>query len=78
MSGYRLIIHCQDQRWGQFDSEGPQAREHLIALAARLPDADGFRLQWQQAVGEQRLLHSGPDGLKVLSSEPVYRDMPAP
>lgn len=78
MSHYRLIIHRHDQRLGQFDSEGPQAREHLIALAARLPDADGFRLQWQQAIGEQRLLHSGPDGLKVLSSEPVYRDMPAP
>lgn len=78
MSGYRLIIHCHDQRWGQFDSEGPQAHEHLIALAARLPEADGFGLQWQQVVGEQRLLHSGPDGLKVLSSEAVYRDIPAP
>jgi len=78
MSGYRLIIHCHGQRWGQFDSEGPQAHEHLIALAARLPEADGFGLQWQQVVGEQRLLHSGPDGLKVLSSEAVYRDIPAP
>lgn len=78
MSSYRLIIHRHEQRWGRFDSEGPRAREHLIALAARLPEADGFRLQWQQAVGEQRLLHSGPDGLKVLSSEAVYRDMPTP
>lgn len=38
----------------------------------------GYRLQSQQTVGEQRRLHSGPDGLKVLSSEAVYRDMPAP
>lgn len=46
MSSYRLIIHRHEQRWGRFDSEGPQAHEHLIALAARLPEADGFRLQW--------------------------------
>ncbi|RLK56162.1 hypothetical protein BCL79_0536 [Stenotrophomonas rhizophila] len=38
----------------------------------------GYRLQWQQAVAEQRRLHGGPDGLKVLSSEAAYRDMPAP
>lgn len=78
MSGYRLIIHCHGVRWGQFDSDGPGARDHLVALAGRLPAQDGFHLQWQQAVGERRVLHSGPDGLKVLSSAPVYRDMTAP
>lgn len=75
MSGYRLIVHRNDVLLGRFDSDGPQARQHLQTIAATLPAAEGFQLQWQQAVGEQRLLSSGPQGLRVLSSEAVYQNL---
>ncbi|MFN4160841.1 MAG: hypothetical protein ACK4FW_02485 [Stenotrophomonas sp.] len=78
MSSHRLIVHQHGVLLGRFDSDGPQARHNLHTLAAQLPAAQGFQLQWQQAVGEQRLLSSGPQGLRVLSSEVVYQDMPAP
>lgn len=78
MSGYRLIVHRNDVLLGHFDSDGPQARQHLQTIAATLPAAEGFQLQWQQAVGEQRLLSSGPDGINVLGSTLVYREMATP
>ncbi|MGE8209983.1 MAG: hypothetical protein ACN6RH_10765 [Stenotrophomonas rhizophila] len=78
MNSYRLIVHQHGVLLGRFDSEGPQARRHLQTLAAQLPGTDGFQLQWQQAIGEQRLLSSGPAGLKVLGSEVVYQDIAMP
>ncbi|MCF7749980.1 hypothetical protein KQ945_04410 [Bacillus subtilis subsp. subtilis] len=78
MSGYRLVILQHGTLLGHLDSTGPQARQHLQQLAARLPATEGFALQWQQAIGEQRLLSSGPQGLKVLGSQAVYQDIPAP
>lgn len=78
MNSYRLIVHQHGVLLGRFDSEGPQARRHLQTLAMQLPGTDGFQLQWQQAIGEQRLLSSGPTGLKVLSSEMVYQDIATP
>lgn len=78
MSAYRLIIHRHGSLLGHFDSAGPLALQHLQLLAERLPASEGFALQWQQAIGEQRLLSSGPAGLKVLSSEAVFSDIAAP
>ncbi|QHB71649.1 hypothetical protein [Stenotrophomonas sp. 364] len=78
MSSHRLIVHQHGVLLGHFDSAGPQARHHLHTLATQLPAAAGFQLQWQQAIGEQRLLSSGPAGLKVLGSEVVYQDIATP
>lgn len=78
MSSHRLIVHQYGVLLGRFDSDGPQARHNLHTLAAQLPALHGFHLQWQQAIGEQRLLSSGPQGLRVLSSEVVYQDIPSP
>ena len=78
MNSYRLIVHQHGVLLGRFDSEGPQARRHLQTLAVQLPGTDGFQLQWQQAIGEQRLLSSGPAGLKVLGSEMIYQDIATP
>lgn len=78
MSSHRLIVYQHGVLLGRLDSAGPQARRHLHTLAAHLPAAAGFELQWQQAIGEQRLLSSGPAGLKVLGSEMVYQDIATP
>jgi hypothetical protein len=41
-------------------------------IAARLGEADGYRLELLVADSERRLLESGPDGVRLLSSEPLF------
>ena len=43
--------------------------------AAQLPAEQGFQLKRQKGVGEERILSSNADGLRVLASQIQYRDI---
>lgn len=70
---YRLTIHRHGRYWGQFDCEGPDAQQRLDDLAARLPTEEGFQLQRLKGIGEERILSSSADGLRVLAAQIQYR-----
>lgn len=72
MQTHRLIIHHHDRLWGHFDSSVPWSLQAVQDLAARLPEADGYRLELLVSRGEQRLLESSPDGVRVLYSNPLF------
>ena len=72
---YRLQIHRHGIYWGHFDCEGANALQQLADIAARLPAEEGFQLQRQKGVGEQRILSSSADGLRVLAAQIQYRDV---
>ncbi|WP_303635855.1 hypothetical protein [Stenotrophomonas tuberculopleuritidis] len=69
---YRLTVQRHGIHWGHFDCDGPNALQHLEAIAARLPAEEGFLVQRQKGIGEQRILSSGSDGLRVLAAQIQY------
>ena len=72
---YRLQIHRDGAHWGHFDCSGPDALRRMDAIAAQLPADQGFQLKRQKGVGEERILSSNADGLRVLASQIQYRDI---
>ncbi|MBH1433689.1 hypothetical protein I5U42_20545 [Stenotrophomonas maltophilia] len=72
---YRLQIHHDGAYWGHFDCSGPDARQRMDSIAAQLPADQGFQLKRQKGVGEERILSSNADGLRVLAAQIQYRDI---
>ncbi|ENE1253119.1 hypothetical protein ABM187_003329 [Stenotrophomonas maltophilia] len=72
---YRLQIHRDGAYWGHFDCSGPDALQRMDSIAAQLPAHQGFQLKRQKGVGEERILSSNADGLRVLAAQIQYRDL---
>ncbi|MHC1651834.1 hypothetical protein ACODUL_00870 [Stenotrophomonas maltophilia] len=72
---YRLQIHRHGVYWGHFDCSGPDALQRLDSIAAQLPADQGYQLQRQKGIGEERILSSNADGLRVLASQIQYRNL---
>lgn len=72
---YRLQIHRNGAYWGHFDCSGPDARQHMDSIAAKLPVDQGYQLQRQKGIGEERILSSNADGLRVLAVQIQYRNL---
>ncbi|MEG0185178.1 MAG: hypothetical protein RR704_17210 [Stenotrophomonas sp.] len=72
---YRLTIQRHGIHWGHFDCDGPDALQRMQDIAARLPSAEGFSLQQQKGVGEERILSSTSEGLRVLAAQIQYRTL---
>lgn len=72
---YRLRIHRHGAYWGHFDCSGPDALQRMESIAAQLPGQQGFQLQRQKGVGEERILSSDAGGLRVLATRIQYRDL---
>lgn len=72
MQIHRLIIHRNERLLGHFDSDVPWSREAVQDIAARLPKADGYRLELLVASEQQRVLESGPNGVRLLYSTPLF------
>ena len=72
---YRLLVHRHGAYWGHFDCQGADALQRLEAIAAHLPNAAGLQLQRQKGIGEERILSSNAEGLRVLAAQIQYRDL---
>jgi hypothetical protein len=70
---YRLIVHRHGRLLGHFESDTPQSLEAARDIAACLHASDGYRLELLVADGERRLLEGTPQGLRVLSREPLFK-----
>jgi len=75
MNRYRLIIRNNDRLLGHFESAVPGAQDAMQEVA-RCLSAAGYGLELLVADSERRLLDSGPDGIRVLSSEPIFKSTP--
>lgn len=75
MQTFRLIIHRQDKLLGHFDTDAPWAAEAIRALSDTLTDA-GYDLELLAATSERQLLESSPEGIRVLSREPIFKAVP--
>ena len=63
----------------QFETPEQAKADYVVlsmdAIAAQLPADQGFQLKRQKGVGEERILSSNADGLRVLASQIQYRDL---
>lgn len=73
MTTYRLLIRRHERLLGHFESDTPDALDAVRDIAARLGASDGYRLELLVAEGERRLLESTPQGVRVVSREPMFR-----
>lgn len=73
MQIYRLIIRRHNKLLGHFESDTPWALEAMQDIAQRLLDCDGYQLETQVSEGERRLLESSSEGIRVLSTERVFK-----
>ena len=72
MQTHRLIIRQYGKLLGHFDSNTANASSAAREVASRFPAAEGFELELLVAEHERRLLESGPEGIRLVSSEPVF------
>lgn len=75
MSHYRLVVHQNNQLLGHFESQGPNAPQAIAVIKEKLTEVEGITLTLQQAYGEDRVLSSNHEGLKVLASTPRFKDI---
>ncbi|MGE8362780.1 cytoplasmic protein [Pseudomonas sp.] len=75
MHTFRLTIHRQDKLLGHFESDAPWAADAVRELATTLTDA-GYDLALLVADSERQLLESSPEGIRVLSREPIFKAVP--
>jgi hypothetical protein len=72
-----LNIHYRDQLLGHFETSVPQSNMALREMRARLPAAEGFRLELLVAEDERRYVESGPGGIRLIASIPLFQSAPA-
>lgn len=72
MNRYRLMVRSGTKLLGHFESAAPWAQVAVQDIARCLTDA-GYDLELLVADSERRLLDSGPDGIRILSSEPIFK-----
>lgn len=76
MKTYRLVIRNRERLLGHFESSTPWSEESVKEIASRLTEQDGYRLELLIAYDERRLVESTPQGVRVLSSEPLFKPAP--
>ncbi|NQD94344.1 cytoplasmic protein [Pseudomonas sp. CrR25] len=72
MNRYRLMVHRNTKLLGHFESATPWAQEAVQDIARCLSKA-GYDLELLVADSERRLLESGPEGIRILHSEPLFK-----
>lgn len=72
MNRYRLMVRNGTKLLGHFESAAPWAQDAVQDIARCLTDA-GYDLELLVADSERRLLESGPEGIRTLHSEPIFR-----
>ena len=72
MSIYRINIWRHGKLLGHFESATPWAQEAAREIASVLRAAPGYRMEFLVARDERRLVESGPGGMRLVSSEPVF------
>lgn len=77
MNRYRLMISRDGRLLGHFESATPWAHDAAQEIARCLAGVD-YDLELLVADSERRLLESGPEGVRGLHSEPIFKSIPLP
>ncbi|VVO54182.1 cytoplasmic protein [Pseudomonas fluorescens] len=72
MKKFRLTVRKSEKLLGHFESDAPWAEDAVQDIAHCLSEA-GYTLELLVADGERRLLESGPEGIRILSSKPIFK-----
>lgn len=73
MRSYRLLIYREDTLLGHFDTATPGALAAAREIASYLASNSTYRLELLEAYDERRILECSPNGVRLISCEPVFR-----
>ncbi|WP_434639413.1 cytoplasmic protein [Klebsiella sp. I138] len=73
MKSYRLVVRQQGRVVGHFDTTGNEALEDVCVARSLFGVTGGYQCDLLVSENEQRILESGPEGMKVLSREKCYQ-----
>lgn len=73
MATCRLIVNLEGRLLGHFEADGPHALNDIDLIASNFQKIPGFELELLVAQGERRILETGPDSIRVLSAEPIFK-----
>jgi hypothetical protein len=74
MKIYKIIVTRYSKPWCEIlIDNGTRSDEILLdSFTNRFPKSEGFKLTYLKANGEKRLLESSPEGIKVISRQPIF------
>ncbi|MBZ9556514.1 MULTISPECIES: cytoplasmic protein [unclassified Modicisalibacter] len=75
MSMYRLVVRRHGRLLGHFDTDVPGAFAVVQEIAELLAGGESIELALLAAEDERRWLETGPDGMRVIGREPIFRTL---
>lgn len=74
MKTYKIIVAKHNKPWCEILIDHETRADEILSdsFSERFPESEGFNLTYLKANGEKRLLESSPEGLKVISREPIF------
>ncbi len=73
MKIYRIVVRQDGRLLGHFESEVPWALEAISIVEAEFAKNPGFQFERLVAEEERRLIQAGPEGVRVLNRELVFK-----
>lgn len=72
---YRVEVSYKGRAWCRIDIDVPWPAEVLNDILQRFPDAREYRLRILVAEAERRIIESGPEGIRLLSRDPLFKPL---
>lgn len=72
---FRIELSFNGRAWSRIDIDVPWATEVLNDIRARFPAEHGYRMRVFVADAERRIVESGPDGIRLLSRNPLFKPL---
>lgn len=71
-SRYRIVVWKDFRFWCKVDTHGPVAKQAAKEMMALLENQDGYSIEIQVSHDDKRILETGPNGIRLLSIEPIF------
>lgn len=69
---YRIVVWKDFRFWCKVDTHGPIAKEAVDEMLTLLAGQPGYSVELQVSTDDKRILETGPNGIKLLATEPIY------
>lgn len=72
---YRVELSYKGRAWCRIDIDVPWPAEVLDDIRLRFSEECGYRVRVLVADAERRIVESGPEGIRLLSRNPLFKPL---
>lgn len=72
---YRVELSYEGRAWCRIDIDVPWPAEVLDDIRLRFSEECGYRVRVLVADAERRIVESGPEGIRLLSRNPLFKPL---